>query len=119
MILDPNNINALNSLGVCYANQGQLEQAVESFHRVLALSPDDFMASFNLGFALARLGRNEEAIDTWETLAQKNGSDFDLAYHLGRLYREQGNITQAYHWFKRAEESPDKKGFIYRVLGES
>ena len=119
LILDPNNINALNSLGVCYANQSQLEQAVESFHRVLVLSPDDFMASFNLGFALNRLGRNEEAIHTWETLAQKNSAHFDLTYQLGRLYREQGNIPQAYYWFKRAEESPDKKGFIYRVLGES
>ncbi|MHB8843100.1 MAG: tetratricopeptide repeat protein, partial [Candidatus Aquicultor sp.] len=112
LILDPNNINALNSLGVCYADQGQLEQAVESFHRVLAVSKDDFMASFNLGFALARQGRNEEAINIWEALAQRYGADFDLAYHLGRLYREQGNINQAYLWFKRAEESPDKKGFI-------
>ena len=119
LILDPGNINALNSLGVCYADQGQLKKAVESFHQVLAISKDDFMASFNLGFALARLGRNEEAIETWETLAQRNGADFDLAYHLGRLYREQGNISQAYQWFKRAEESPNKKGFIYRVLGET
>jgi tetratricopeptide (TPR) repeat protein len=119
LILDRNNINALNSLGVCYANQGQLAKAVESFYRVLDLSPDDFMASFNLGFALNRLEKNEEAIHIWESLAQKNRAHFDLAYQLGRLYREVGNILQAYHWFKRAEESPDKKGFIYRVLGES
>jgi tetratricopeptide (TPR) repeat protein len=118
LILDPNNINALNSLGVCYANLGQLEEAVQSFHRVLALSPEDFMASLNLGFALTRLGRNEEAIRTWESLAQKNQTDFDLAYHLGRTYREEGNNNLAYHWFRQAEESPDKKGFIYRVLGE-
>lgn len=119
LILDPDNINAWNSLGVCYANQGQLEKAVDSFHRVLVLSPDDFMASFNLGFALTRLGRNEEAIRTWESLAQENRTHFDLAYQLGRLYREEGNLLQAYQWFKRAEESPDRKGFIYRVLGES
>jgi tetratricopeptide (TPR) repeat protein len=119
LILDPDNINALNSLGVCYANLGQLEQAVQSFHRVLTLSPDDFMASFNLGFALTRLERKEEAIQTWESLAQKNNTHFDLAYHLGRLYREERNNLLAYHWFKQAEESPDKKGFIYRVLGES
>jgi Tfp pilus assembly protein PilF len=119
LFLDPNNINALNSLGVCYANQGHLEQAIESFHRVLYLSPDDFMASFNLGFAQARLGKNDKTIQIWETLAEKNGANFDLAYNLGRLHRDEGNLNQANHWFKRAEEAPDKKGFIYRVLGES
>jgi tetratricopeptide (TPR) repeat protein len=118
LILDPKNINALNSLGVCYANQGQLEKAVESFHRVLNLSPDDFMASFNLGFTLARQEKKELAIQTWESLATKSSPNFDLAYQLGRLYREEGNIPRAYHWLKRAEECPDKKGFIYRVLGE-
>ena len=118
LILDPNNINALNSLGVCYANLGQLHQAVESFHRVLALSPEDFMASFNLGFSYARLGETEKALQTWEALAQKSGAPFDLAYHLGRLYRDQKDFHRALNWFKKAEETPDKKGFIYRVLGE-
>ncbi len=118
LLLDPNNINALNSLGVCYANMGQLSQAVESFHRVLALSPEDFMASFNLGFSYARLGETEKAIQTWEALAQKNEVTFDLAFHLGRLYREQEDFLPALTWFKKAEEAPDRKGFIYRVLGE-
>lgn len=118
LILDPNNINALNSLGVCYANLGQLHQAVESFLRVLALSPEDFMASFNLGFSYARLGETEKALQTWEALAKKNGAPFDLAYHLGRLYRDQKDFHRALNWFKKAEEAPDKKGFIFRVLGE-
>jgi tetratricopeptide (TPR) repeat protein len=118
LLLDPNNLNALNSLGVCHANLGQLGQAVETFQRVLALSPEDFMASFNLGFSYAGLGEREKAIGIWEALAQKNGANFDLAYHLGRLYREQKDLPQALSWFKKAEETPDKKGLIYRVLGE-
>ncbi len=119
LFLDPNNINALNSLGVCYANQDHLEKAIESFRRILALSPDDFMASFNLGFSLARMGNKEKAIQIWEALSEKNSSNFDLAFNLGRLHREQGDLTKANYWFKRAEETPDKKGFIYRTLGES
>jgi tetratricopeptide (TPR) repeat protein len=119
LVLDPDNINVLNSLGVCRANLGQLEQAIESFLRVLTLTPDDFIASFNLGFAYVRLGMVEKAIAIWEELAQKDEVNFDLAYHLGRLYREQGDFSQAFTWFKKAEEAPDKKGFIYRVLGEN
>lgn len=119
LVLDPNNINVLNSLGVCRANLGQLEPAIESFLRVLTLTPDDFIASFNLGFAYVRLGMVEKAISIWEELAQKNEVTFDLAYHLGRLYREKGNFSRAFTWFKKAEEAPDKKGFIYRVLGEN
>ncbi|MBA4391945.1 MAG: hypothetical protein C0407_00165 [Desulfobacca sp.] len=119
LVLDPNDINVLNSLGVCRANLGQLEQAIESFLRVLTLSPDDFIASFNLGFAYVRLEMIEKAISIWEDLAQKNEAHFDLAYHLGRLYREQGNFSRAFTWFKKAEEAPGKKGFIYRVLGEN
>lgn len=119
LILDPSNINVLNSLGVCYANLGQQDRAIDSFLKVLALSADDFMASFNLGFAYVRLGMAEKAQALWENLAQKNGAPFDLAYHLGRLYKEQGNFSQALTWFKKAEESPERKGFIYRLLGES
>jgi tetratricopeptide (TPR) repeat protein len=119
LFLDPDNINVLNSLGVCQASFGQLEQAVEAFQKVLTLSPDDFMASFNLGFAYVRLKKPEKAITIWEELAQKKEIPFELAYHLGRIYRDQGNFSQAALWFKKAEETPDKKGFIYRVLGEN
>lgn len=118
LILDGNNVNVLNSLGVCYANLGQLEQAVDSFQRVLDLSPNDFMAAFNLGFAFVRRGMVEKALSIWEDLAQNNPVTFDLAYHLGRLYREQGKLPEALSWYKTAEGAPDKKGFIYRVLGE-
>jgi tetratricopeptide (TPR) repeat protein len=119
LYLDPNDINVLNSLGVCRANLGQSEQAIETFQKVLTLSPDDFMASFNLGFAYARMKMTEKAISIWEELAKNHESSFELAYHLGRLYREQGDFSKASLWFKKAEESPDKKGFIYRVLGEN
>jgi tetratricopeptide (TPR) repeat protein len=118
LILDPENSNALNSLGVTYANQGRLQPAVEAFQRVLQLSGDDFMASFNLGFALAGLGRAQEAIQVWEELARRSETDFDLAYHLGRLYREAKAYDRAYEWFRKAEEAPNKKGAIYRALGE-
>jgi tetratricopeptide (TPR) repeat protein len=119
LTLDPNNINVLNSLGVCQASLGQLDRAMESFQKVLTLSPDDFMASFNLGFAYVRQKMSQQAISIWEQLAQKNKVTFELAYHLGRTYREQGNFSQAAFWLKKAEETPDKKGFIYRVLGEN
>ncbi len=118
LLLDPANLNALNSLGVCHANLGQLGQAVETFQRIQTLSPEDFMASFNLGFSYARLGEVEKALLTWEALAEKDGANFDLAYHLGRLYREQKDLPRALSWFKKAEDAADKKGFIYRVLGE-
>jgi tetratricopeptide (TPR) repeat protein len=117
LALDPKNINVLNSLGVCFANLGQYERAIQTFREVLSLSPQDFMAAFNLGFGLEGRGDYRGALDTWEALAQREGS-FDLAYHLGRLYREQGDLDKAAHWFKKAEEAPERKGVIYRALGE-
>jgi tetratricopeptide (TPR) repeat protein len=116
--LDSNNINVLNSLGVCYALGGQLDRAIEIFLRILGLCPDDFMASFNLGFAYLRLGLWEKAVSLWEDLARRSDPPFDLAYHLGRLYRDRGDYAQAFSWFKKAEEASHKKGFIYRLLGE-
>lgn len=119
VLLDPTNTNALNSLGVAYAHQGRLEDAVVAFERVRGQAPEDFMASFNLGFALARLGRCEEAVREWEGLAERSTPDFDLYFHLASLYRDQKAYHKAYEWFRRAEGAPNKKGFIYRHLGET
>jgi len=119
VILDPGNLNALNSLGVAYAHQGRMEEAVGAFRQVLGQAPEDFMASFNLGFALVRLGRSEEAARLWEDLAEKSDPDFDLYYHLGCLYRDGRDYPRAYAWFRRAEEAPNRKGMIYRHLGET
>ena len=45
-------LNALINVGICYKNEGQLEQAIATYRKVLALDPDESDAAFNLAICL-------------------------------------------------------------------
>lgn len=45
-------LNALINIGICFKNEGQLEQAIDSYRKVLALDPKEPDAAFNLAICL-------------------------------------------------------------------
>jgi protein O-mannosyl-transferase len=60
---NPDSWMAANNIGYeAMLDERRLEEAIEWFHRALALRPDDAESSNNLGYALLRLGRLEEAV---------------------------------------------------------
>lgn len=61
LILEPENGEALNGLGVAYGQQGRYELAVEAFRAALASMPDSAHLLNNLGFAQMKAGRLQEA----------------------------------------------------------
>jgi tetratricopeptide (TPR) repeat protein len=119
LLLDPQNVNVLNSLGVCHAQMDELDEAMRCFQNITDLVPGDYMASFNLGFTYLRRGEEPKAIATWEELAATKGINFELAFHLGKIYQEKRDYAKALNWFKKAEEEPNRKGVISRYLGEA
>ena len=92
----------LNQAGIRLAQQGRLEEALESFRRALQIQPGLAQSHNNLGITLQDLGRREEAVASYQrALALK--PDYAMAYNnLGTALKEQEKIDEAVDCFRRA-----------------
>ncbi|MCU1269591.1 MAG: hypothetical protein JWN74_885 [Acidobacteriaceae bacterium] len=58
---DPNNAFARYGLAMEYSNSGQLEQAIDEFHKLLSANPDYAAGYFMAAQTLMKCDRSEEA----------------------------------------------------------
>jgi predicted Zn-dependent protease len=58
---DPNNAFARYGLAMEYSNSGQLEQALDEFHKLLSANPDYAVGYFMAAQTLMKCDRTEEA----------------------------------------------------------
>ena len=63
--LKPDNVKALNNLGLALAGQGKLDEAVDGYRRAVELKPDHANAHNNLGLALMNQGKLDEAVTAY------------------------------------------------------
>jgi len=117
--LDPQDVNLLNSLGVCYARLRWYKRAISCFEKTLSLEKDNFMARYNLGLAYLKTGIPDKAFLALQQAASLNGNHFDILFQMGKLLQEQKRGTEAVGYFQKAAQCPDAKGYIYRYLGEA
>lgn len=82
---DADSAEAWLVLGLEQANQGQLEAALASWERALALDPQSAPAWHNRGSALGNLGRVEEALVCFEEASRLNPKDPLGWFHQGAI----------------------------------
>ena len=119
MRLDPEDLNVLNSLGVCYGQQGKRPAAIEVFERVLAKDGDNLMAHYNRGFILAMEGDSEAALESFRRAATIDPANFDVLYHLGRLALELDLVEEAVRHLALAVDLKNSRPIVFRYLGEA
>lgn len=147
LVLDPNNINLMNSLGEAYAQMNRHKMAIQYFEKVLTVDPRNYMALFNLGVCQATLGENERAVDYFEKaltiIANNSGNDerskvlwcdeySELLLHLGRLYCKAGRYDETIALLsdcpsinngagnaETIEKSSIRRGGAFRYLGKA
>ena len=119
LLLEPDEPNVLNSLGVCHGHLGQMNQAMAHFERALAAAPQDFMAYYNLGYALMAQGRLAEAKTRLEQGLELNPDHADTLFHLGRLAQGEGKLSLAVDYLSRAAAAEESPRSTQRHLGEA
>jgi Flp pilus assembly protein TadD len=62
VIRAPDDVSALNALGIVYLVKGNLSQAVDTHERAIALDPKNEIAHYNLSLAYQRLQQSAAAI---------------------------------------------------------
>ncbi|MDH3330359.1 MAG: tetratricopeptide repeat protein, partial [Desulfobulbaceae bacterium] len=126
VLLAPDDINLLNSLGVALTALNRLREAVVYFDRVLAIDSGDFMALVNMGFAHRILGNEDKAIRCFEKASRHtefaDSPVFDeLSLQLARLYCDKEIYDSALELLKRLDRSQNgRQGYsLFLLQGEA
>ncbi len=91
----PDSVTVHINLGLALQQEGRSAEAIEHYHRAVALQPDYFFAHYKLAHALEAAGRTNEARAAFAE-ASKLRPDFAAGhYDLGRLLQLTGQLQQA------------------------
>lgn len=116
--IDPENVNVLNSLGVCYGVEGSLEEALEVFKEATRLDPKEVMSPYNAGYVYGMLNRTEDALK-WYQKAEATGDDvFEVVFQLGKLYLDKGDLDTAKAYLEKAARLQPESWIASLHLGE-
>ena len=128
LLLDPDDGNVLNSLGVCYAQMNKHTFAVECFRKACKSKDDKFMALYNLGLEYQIRQEQIPAIQSFSealSLLEEDGEGRarkDIRFQLAVLCIEQHRYKKGLElleaWYK-TEEQYGMGGKALRYLGES
>ena len=130
LLIQPHDVNLLNSLGVSYAMMNKHRLANDCFLKALTIKNDNFMSWYNLGLGRELQGDIPGAVESFEhackcpldneqdtTEAQK-----ELPLQLGKLYcqtgRHQETLAILLPWYEKKGSAPGA-GRALRYLGES
>lgn len=112
---NPRDVAAINSLGIIYANAGQLEDAIRLWQYGMGIRPDYIHLYNNLGSALKQKGRREEAKMIFKAGLMHERSHL-IYYNLGTLEKEDRNMAKAAEYFKYCLEiCPDFQPAIQQL----
>ena len=84
----PNEPLLYNISGVCYKAIGQLEAAVKSFEKALAIKPDYTEVNYNLGLTFQELGQLDAAVKCYEKALAIKPDYAEAHENLGNAVKE-------------------------------
>ncbi|MBN2140275.1 MAG: tetratricopeptide repeat protein [Desulfovibrionaceae bacterium] len=116
LLADADNVLARNSLGICLAQLGRLEQARRHFEQVVELSPDNVMALYNLGWTCQRMGDTEQARRAYESCLSRDPDHVFSLVRLGNLAERAGDPDQAEQRYLEAASLPGGEALTMRHL---
>ncbi len=118
LLIDPQNVTVINSLGVCYSSKGKHQKALEEFIKVMPLAPDDVMAPYNAGLAYLMMGDKQKALEMFLKAHALDENQFEVVIQLGRLYLEIKDLESARKYLEKATKMDLESGPAHRFLGE-
>ena len=121
----PHKVRSYCNLGLDYAKQGNLFQAIWDFNKVLEIDPKSTLAYYNRGLCYDKQGKLIQAIsDFTKVIAMK--PDYAPAYYnRGFCYDKQDNYTRAVFDYSKAieidstyAEAYNNRGALYGEQGK-
>lgn len=99
--LNENNIEAKNSLAICYIKDDlDIMKGVQILKDIVNRDSTNIQANYTLGMLSMRSGQMDKAVQRFETLTKLNPTNPDFYYFLGQCYMSLENKNQAIKAFE-------------------
>ncbi len=95
LALQPDNVDALNGLGIISCEIGRFEQGIAYFQQALVFKPDYVSARINLGNFLQQETLIDEAIAQYQKLIELKPDCLEAYLKMGLALFEQGKLDEA------------------------
>jgi tetratricopeptide (TPR) repeat protein len=118
LMLDSDNVNVHNSLGVCYGVRNEFENALVEFNTAISKNPDEFMAIYNIGMVNLIKEEKEKALEYFLKAGDKSKDVFEVIFQTGRVYVEMDSFEDAKAFLERAVKLQPTSGTAFRYLGD-
>lgn len=105
---NPNDVKALNGLGLTYLKVNRPSLARMIFTRAIGIEKGNASLYNNLGQSYLRLGETQLAIDAFKKALELDRNNLATAGNLGTLYVNFGNYQKAIDLLERAHEANPK-----------
>lgn len=119
LLLDPENVNVLNSLGVCHAVSGRNPEALARFIQAGELAPNDIMPLYNIGLIHLTENRPAEALAYFEKALSLEPEVFEVLFQAGRACLDQGRTDEAIAFLEKAEGAKPESFAARKLLGKA
>ena len=116
--LEPENINIINSLGVCYGVSGDTDQALDAFKKAIQIDPKEIMAYYNAGYVSGLQNRPADALKYYQQAEAIDSNVFEVAFQIGKLYLDQQDAATAKTYFEKALQLQPESWITNFHLGE-
>ncbi len=116
--IEPDNINLINSLGVCFGVIGELEKAKLEFEKAIKISPNELMVIYNIGLLNQIEGDLDKAIIYLRKAHGINSIVFEVELLLGSLLIKKDRPGLAMPHLETAGRINGESGLAFRMKGE-
>lgn len=118
LLIDPDNVNVRNSLGVCYGVKKNYEKALALFERLIQLDSEDVMALYNAGMVSLKMKKKGKALKFFLEAGIVDEKHFEVAFQTGRLFLELEEHEKARTYLEKAAGLSPESGSAQRFLGD-
>jgi tetratricopeptide (TPR) repeat protein len=110
---DPNDINALYLLGLCYSRKKMVPEAIDALTRVIQASPKFPPAHFELAVGYQQQGDIAKALEFYGKTLELDPNNADAAYNSGLILFGQNRMEEALAFFEKALAlRPDEPAYL-------
>lgn len=113
----PGDVDLLYGLGVSYAMEGRVHEAISYLSEALKASPKDELIVRELGIAYFQAKEVEKALDVLKDVIHKFPHDTTILYYLAQADQEEGRWDDALSFYQRLLELDPGRVELYCNLG--
>lgn len=113
---NPSNYKLHDSIGTCYYNLGQKDDALKAYRKAVQLNPESFRSWYNIAVILDEIGRSEDAVKSLKKVIELKEDFIDAYNNLAIIYSTTGRYNEAIQTYADGlEKNPGEYSLFFNM----